>query len=223
MRKKIVTLMLGFAVALSVAACGGNTESGKKDDNGASAEAGAGESAETSEPEEEAGKSAGGSESGEESEGLSEDGESGDEEAQDLAESGSEVSEDMWGVIEKLSLLNPTDALIGTEWSLSGGMVDGVELEQDGLEESLEMYGGKLNIVFDDDETISMEQGNGTLKGTYGVTPEDERLMGIVFDNNGSELIYAGLLADVEGEEVLMLFSDDTGRNAVYFTQNSNE
>lgn len=229
MRKKIVALMLGVVVALSVTACGGNADKDKKADSSAAVgeetpettdDSSSGESdaeaADDSSAEADAGEAADDSSSEEAADDSSSDAEA-DGDSQEVAEG--EMSEDMWNVIEQLSLIEPTDALVGTEWSLSGGMVDGVEMDQAALDDSLEMYSGKLDVVFKDGENISMVQGGGTLEGTYWAMPQEKRLLGIVFDNDGSELKYAGLLADVDGEQVLMLFSDDTGRNAVYFTQ----
>lgn len=230
MRKKIVALMLGVVVALSVTACGGNADKDKKADSSAAVgeetpettdDSSSGENdaeaADDSSSEADAGEAADGSSSEEEAADDSSSDTQADGESQDVAEG--EVSEDMWNLIEQLSLLEPTDALIGTEWSLCGGLIDGVEMDQAALDKSLELYSGKLDIVFDDDENIRMVQGGATLKGTFGVSQADERILGIVFDNNGSDLPYVALLADVDGEQVLMLFSDDTGRNAVYFTQ----
>lgn len=227
MRKKIVALMLGVVVALSVTACGGNDDKEKKADSSAAVEEEAPEAEDDSSAVDEADESADDSSSVDEADEPASDSSSEEEtpdaaeedgESQNVAEG--EVSEDMWNLIEQLSLLEPTDALIGTEWSLSGGLIDGVEMDQAALDKSLELYSGKLDIVFDDDENISMVQGGATLKGTFGVSEADGRILGIVFDNNGSDLPYVALLAEVDGEQVLMLFSDDTGRNAVYFTQN---
>lgn len=219
--------MLCVVVALSVTACGGNDDKEKKADSSAAVEEEALEAEDDNSSVDEADETADDSSSVDEADETASDSSSEEEtpdaaeedgESQDVAEG--EMSEDMWNLIEQLSLLEPTDALIGTEWSLSGGLIDGVEMDQAALDKSLELYSGKLDIVFDDDENISMVQGGATLKGTFGVSEADERILGIVFDNNGSDLPYAALLAEVDGEQVLMLFSDDTGRNAVYFTQN---
>lgn len=68
-----------------------------------------------------------------------------------------------------------------------------------------------------------MVQGGGTLKGVYGLTEDNDNVLGLIFDNSGSELIYAGLFADVDGTLVLMLFPDGSGKNAIYFTQISEQ
>lgn len=202
MKKKLITLGLSLVMVLSLAACGGNSESGSRSEESSSAKAKTEEEADDNVSEEEENTS--GTEQGSGAEAVSDD----------------EVSEDLLKFLEQLTLLEPSDSIVGTEWGFSGGMLDGTEMEQEELDETLEtVYGGKLNIVFDDEKNISMVQGGGTLKGTYSPT-EDIHVMGIVFDNDGEELVYAGLFADVDGTEVLMLFADDSGKNAIYFTQN---
>ena len=129
-----------------------------------------------------------------------------------------EVSDELMSLLEQLSIVEPTDAIVGTEWEFSGGMLDGEEMDEAEASQNLEMYGGKLSIVFDDAENVSMVQGGGTLEGVYGLT-DNENVLGLIFDGGGSEVIYAGLFADVDGTLVLMLFPDGSGKDAVYFTQ----
>ncbi len=101
-------------------------------------------------------------------------------------------------------------------------MVDGAEMEQEDADAALELYNGSLEIVFDDEQNISMVQGGGTLEGVYGLM-SDGYVLEIVFDNGGSELKYAGVFAEVDGTVALMLFPDATGQNAIYFTQITEE
>ncbi len=50
-------------------------------------------------------------------------------------------------------------------WSFCGGNLGGVQMTQDDYDAALEQYGGKLEIVFsDDDSTVQMVQGGGTLE-----------------------------------------------------------
>lgn len=207
MRKKIVTLMLSLAMVLSLTACGGNGKDEKKDDSSTSAKTETSESADDAASDD------------------ADDAENADDAASDDASdanadaAGTEASDSLLSLLSQLDVQEVSDAIVGTEWGMSGGIVDGVEMEQEEYDASLEQYGGTLNIVFDDAENISMVQGGGTLKGTY-TSVSDNYLMEIIFDNNGTELKYAGLFANVDGTKVLMLFSDDTGKNAIYFTQN---
>lgn len=113
---------------------------------------------------------------------------------------------------------------MSTGWVFSGGMIDGTEMNEEEAAQSLEVYGGTLNIMFDDDENVSMVQGGGTVKGIYGLTEDNENVLGLIFaDDAGNQIIYAGLFAEVDGEPVLMLFPDGSGKNAIYFTQISEQ
>ncbi len=104
-----------------------------------------------------------------------------------------------------------------TAWVFSGGLLDGVEMEQSDLDETLEMYGGTLQFVFNADGTAQMVQGGGTLDGAYEYL--ENECMQVVFDYNGSELKYVCVFADLDGLTVLMAMPDATGTNALYFVQ----
>ena len=147
------------------------------------------------------------------------DASSDDEATENAIADNVEVSDELRSLLEQLSIVEPTDAFVGTEWEFSGGMLNGEEMDEAEAAQNLEMYGGKLSIVFDDAENVSMVQGGGTLEGVYGLTTDNENVLGLIFDGGGSEVIYAGLFADVDGTLVLMLFPDGSGKNAVYFTQ----
>ena len=107
--------------------------------------------------------------------------------------------------------------LSDTAWVFSGGLLDGVEMEQSDLDETLEMYGGTLQFVFNADGTAQMVQGGGTLDGAYEYL--ENECMQVVFDYNGSELKYGCVFADLDGMTVLMAMPDATGANALYFVQ----
>lgn len=208
MKKKCIALVLSGMMVFSLTACGGS---------GSAAESSAPAQAETSaavdDEEEEAGV--------EEAE-VEEDVEAEEADVTEDEAGEEEVSDDLQAFLQQLSLLAPTEDIIGTGWAFSGGMIDGTEMEQEDADAALELYNGSLEIVFDDEENIRMVQGGGTLEGVYGLA-EDGYVMEIVFDNNGSELKYAGVFADVDGTVALMLFSDATGKNAIYFTQITEE
>ena len=121
----------------------------------------------------------------------------------------------IWDFLEPAAI---PEGLAGTGWEFAGGYLDGVEMEQADAEAVLAQYGGMLQIVFEDESTASMVQGGGMLNGAYSAT-SDGYTLDISFDNSGSNLQYAGLFTDVGGTLVLMLLSDATGMNAIYFTQ----
>lgn len=208
MKKKVIALVLSGMMVCSLTACGGS---------GSAAESSASAQAETSaavdDGEEEA-------EVEEETE-VEEEAEVEETEVMEV-ETEAEVSDDLQAFLQQLSLLGPTEDIIGTGWTFSGGMVDGAEMEQEDADAALELYNGSLEIVFDDEENIRMVQGGGTLEGVYGLM-SDGYVLEIVFDNGGSELKYAGVFAEVDGTVALMLFPDATGQNAIYFTQITEE
>ena len=212
--KKLAAWMLCFTMALPLAACGaepaaGSGSSGQSTPAESPVETPAESSVEApAESSEEAP-----AESSEEAPAENPaDESSAPEETEDNGEEG------LMEFISQLSVLAPTEDVVGTEWEFAGGMADGIEMGEEEAAQSLEAWGGTMQLRFGDDGNIQMIQGNGTMEGTYGLQ-EDGYLLGIVFDNAGTEIKYAGLLADVDGSVALMLFPDATGQNAIYFAQ----
>lgn len=197
--KKFLALLLSFVLVLSLAACGDEKEDTTEKEPATKTEA--------------------------ENENVDSSTDENDSETEDEAAAGEvEVGDDLASFLSQLTLVQPTDALVGTGWEFSGGMIDGTEMNEEDAAQSLEVYGGKLNIIFDDDENVSMVQGGGTLKGVFGVTEDNENVLGLIFtDAAGSQVVYAGLFTEVDGTLVLMLFPDGSGKNAIYFTQISEQ
>ncbi len=112
-----------------------------------------------------------------------------------------------------------TPDLAGTTWSFVGGCLDGVEMEQEDLDATLEMYGGKLELAFAEDGTAQMVQGAGALDGTYEYLEDGGISMNI--DAAGTALDYTGIFSMVGDQLVLMLLNagDDEGLNGLYFVQ----
>ena len=111
------------------------------------------------------------------------------------------------GILYHLTMEEIPD-LADTTWDFAGGMIDGTALSS--------TYGGQLSFVFDGNGNAQMVQGGGFLNGTYEV--RDDGLVAVVFDNNGSDLIYACFFTDMDGLTMIAL-SDDSGNNGVYFVQ----
>ncbi len=97
------------------------------------------------------------------------------------------------------------DVVLGS-WELCGGLSGGVEWEEADLQSTLEMYGGTLQFVFQEDGTAGMVQGGGILNGTFEVINEEG--IGAIFDNNGTELRYICQFADMEGQIVMLVTVD---------------
>lgn len=120
------------------------------------------------------------------------------------------------GILYHLTMEEIPD-LADTTWDFAGGMIDGTEMTEDEFNTALSStYGGQLSFVFDGNGNAQMVQGGGSLNGTYEV--RDDGLVAVVFDNNGSDLIYACFFTDMDGLTMIAL-SDDSGNNGVYFVQ----
>lgn len=112
-----------------------------------------------------------------------------------------------------------TPDLAGTTWSFVGGCLDGVEMEQEELDYTLEQYGGKLDLAFAEDGTVQMVQGAGAWDGTYEYLEDGGISMNI--DADGTALNYTGIFSMVGDQLVLMLLNagDAEGLNGLYFVQ----
>ena len=92
-----------------------------------------------------------------------------------------------------------TPDMSNTVWSFAGGYIDGSEMTQAEMDESLAAYGGTLN-------------------GTYQYL--DDGSVGVIFDYNGEELRYAYIFTWTdEGELLMVAISDVEGADGIYFVQ----
>lgn len=92
-----------------------------------------------------------------------------------------------------------TPDMSNTVWSFAGGYIDGGEMTQAEMDESLAAYGGTLN-------------------GTYQYL--DDGSVGVIFDYNGEELRYACIFTWTDEDELLMVaISDVEGADGIYFVQ----
>lgn len=112
-----------------------------------------------------------------------------------------------------------TPDLAGTTWSFTGGCLDGVEMEQEDLDATLEMYGGSLDLVFAEDGTVQMVQGGGAWDGTYEYVEDGGITMDV--DASGTALSYNGIFSMVGDQLVLILMDANStdGLNGLYFVQ----
>ena len=111
-----------------------------------------------------------------------------------------------------------TPDMSNTVWSFAGGYIDGGEMTQAEMDESLAAYGGTLQFTFDAAGGAKMIQGGGTLNGTYQYL--DDGSVGVIFDYNGEELRYACIFTWTDEDELLMVaISDVEGADGIYFVQ----
>ena len=108
-----------------------------------------------------------------------------------------------------------TPAMEGTVWNFCGAYMDDAELTQEEYEATLEMYGGTLQFVLNEDGTAEMVQGGGSLQGYFEYLEDG---IGLAFDNNGEELRYGCIFMDL-GAPTLVSMPDDTGETGLYFKQ----
>lgn len=132
-----------------------------------------------------------------------------------VAETGTDAEEG--GPLLQLEVMEIPD-LSGSEWSLAGGMIDGTEMEEEDLNQTLEAYGGSLQIVFGEDGAATMVQGGGNAEGTYEYS-DDNTAIKMTFDFEGTELSYAGFLSQVGDTLTLIAMPDMDGYNGLYFVQ----
>lgn len=107
----------------------------------------------------------------------------------------------------------PIPDLSYTGWALSGGIVDGQEMEETDVQEILDACGGCFNIIFSDNGNVTMENGAQSFPGTYTAT-SDEYFLDIVFENYE----YYGAFTDIEGVTVMILANKADSETAFYMT-----
>lgn len=107
----------------------------------------------------------------------------------------------------------PIEDLANTGWTLSGGMVDGVEMEEADLQAVLDATGGVMQFVFLDEGKANLINGQQTFEGTYTLVNEDY-IIDAVF--TGYE--YYGVLTPVGEEIVLIIVNKNDSETALYFT-----
>ena len=110
-----------------------------------------------------------------------------------------------------------TPDLTNTSWGLSGGYIEGEEMTQEDLDQTLEQYGGQLDFNFGEDGQAQMVQGGGTMEGSYEYLDDG---VSVVFDNQGAELPYTCLFTEMNDTLVLVAVPDESGTSGLYFSQN---
>ena len=131
-----------------------------------------------------------------------------------VAETGTEAE---GGPLLQVAVMEIPD-LSGTEWNFAGGMIDGVEMEEEDLNATLETYGGTLQLVFGEDGAVTMVQGGGNAEGTYEYS-DDNTAIKMTLDFGGTEVTYAGFLSEVGDTVTLIAMSDMNGYDGLYFVQ----
>lgn len=100
-----------------------------------------------------------------------------------------------------------------TGWTLSGGMVDGVEMEETDVNGVLEACGGVFQFIFMPDKAIQMVNGEKSFEGTYIVTEDN-----FAFKATFTGYEYYGVFSKVEDVTVLIMANAKESETAFYFT-----
>lgn len=102
-----------------------------------------------------------------------------------------------------------------TVWQLSGGIFDGVEMEQEDLDALIEQCGGIIKFSFSDTNELKMTYGKMKFDGNYEVIND-----GLAIHANLAERYeYYGVFADVEGDTILILSEVKEPQSALYLTK----
>lgn len=117
MKKRVLALILGTMLVLSLAACGGSDDAAEADTTATE------EAADTEEDTEDV------------------------EEATDETAEDTEFAEGDDGPLWSIDMMTEPVDVADTTWSFTGGCVDGEELTDEEIAASLEQYGGKLEFI----------------------------------------------------------------------------
>ena len=114
--------------------------------------------------------------------------------------------------LENVEALQLPD-IVYTGWQLSGGMIDGKEMEEDDLNSVLEACGGIFQFIFLEEGQAIMENGENRFEGTYEAV-ENNYAIHVVFE--GYE--YYAVFTEIEDETVMILANKLEPETALYLT-----
>lgn len=101
--------------------------------------------------------------------------------------------------------------LTGSSWGLAGGMINGVEMEEEDLSAVLEACGGVFAFFFDAPGSVSMYNGETQYKGTYEAL-EDNAVLYMEFEG----YTYYGVFTMVNDSPVLIIANTEAPDTALY-------
>ena len=99
-----------------------------------------------------------------------------------------------------------------TGWTLSGGMVDGKEMEEADLQAILDACGGMMQFVFMDATNVMLTT-NSTFEGTYEVVAD-----GYAVHIQIPNYEYYGVFTQVNGMNVMIIANTTDNTTALYFS-----
>lgn len=101
--------------------------------------------------------------------------------------------------------------LAGSAWGLAGGMINGVEMEDEDLNAVLEACGGVFMFLFDAPGSVSMYNGETQYTGTYEAV-EDNAVLFMEFEG----YTYYGVFTMVDDSLVLIIANTEAPDTALY-------
>lgn len=100
-----------------------------------------------------------------------------------------------------------------TGWTLAGGMIDGVEMEEADLKSVIDACGGVFQFIFMPEKAIKMVNGEKSFEGAYEILQENYAIHATF---TGYE--YYGVFSKVEDVTVLIIANVKEPETALYFT-----
>lgn len=108
----------------------------------------------------------------------------------------------------------PVPELDYTGWQLAGGMIDGVEMEQEDVDAVLQASGGTFQFVFLGEGKVNMISAGTVFEADYTVTED-----GYAFHADfGSGYEYYGVFTEVAEETVLIIVNKNASETALYLS-----
>lgn len=107
----------------------------------------------------------------------------------------------------------PLPDIVNTGWQLSGGMVNGKEMEQSDVQSILDACGGRFNFIFPEAGAVVMENGEKSLSGTYEAVA-DHYIIHAVFEGYG----YYAVFTTIDEVTVMVLVNKAESETALYLT-----
>ncbi|MBE7056626.1 MAG: hypothetical protein E7388_04210 [Ruminococcaceae bacterium] len=106
-----------------------------------------------------------------------------------------------------------SEALFGTKWELTGGMINGTEMTQTEFDEALAKFNGKLQLEFINEFKIQSITGEYSYSTLYSLVKDNTALNIFLI---GEE--YFAVITVVDDSEVLVMASTTEPETVLYFT-----
>lgn len=120
--------------------------------------------------------------------------------------------------LESMNFVKVPEDIVGTRWEFCGGFLNGVEMDNEQATATLKRYGGKFEVDFNAADSADFVQGGGVLSGSCGADENNDMIV-LSVDNNGTKIDYTFLFADLNGTTIMVMLVGDSASNSYYFRQ----